>query len=209
MTKIYDVSMPLREGMIIYPGDAPFQREEYRRMAEGASSNNSRLMMGAHTGTHIDAPRHFIDGAASIEAIPPEVLVGPCRVFKAEAGEAIEASELERFDWTGVARALFKTRNSALLSLDRFDERFVYLARSAAELLVARGIKLVGVDYLSIDRFHSSDHPAHLILLGAGMVAIEGLNLSAIEPGDYELICAPLLVVGSEAAPARVFLRQA
>jgi arylformamidase len=178
-------------------------------MAEGASSNNSRLMMGAHTGTHIDAPRHFIDGAASIEAIPPEVLVGPCRVFKAEAGEAIEASELERFDWTGVARALFKTRNSALLSLDRFDERFVYLARSAAELLVARGIKLVGVDYLSIDRFHSSDHPAHLILLGAGVVAIEGLNLSAIEPGDYELICAPLLVVGSEAAPARVFLRQA
>jgi len=207
MSKIYDVSMPLREGMIVYPGDAPFERDEYRRISAGASSNNSRLMMGAHTGTHIDAPRHFIDGAASMDAIAPDVLVGPCRVFKSDASEAIEAAELERHDWKDVTRALFKTRNSALLSLDRFDERFVYLARSAAEFLVARGIKLVGVDYLSIDKFHSPDHPAHLLLLGAGAVAIEGLNLAAVEPGDYELICAPLLVVGGEAAPARVFLR--
>jgi len=208
MSKIYDVSVALREGMVIYPGDAAFAREEYRSIAAGASSTNSRLTMGAHTGTHVDAPRHFIDGAASIEAIPAELLVGPCRVFEVGVPEKIEAADLEPLDWKGVARALFKTRNSALWALGQFDQRFVHLARSSAEFLVQRGVKLVGVDYLSVDRFHSPDHPAHMVLLGAGVVVIEGINLTMIEPGDYELICAPLLLSGGEAAPARVFLRR-
>jgi arylformamidase len=208
MTEIYDVSIPLREGMVIYPGDPPFAREEYRSIAQGASSTNSRLTMGAHTGTHVDAPRHFIDGAASIEAIPPELLVGPCRVFEVNAADAIEAADLEPLDWRGVTRALFKTRNSALWALGQFDERFVHLTRSSAEFLVQRGVRVVGVDYLSVDRFHSPDHPAHMVLLGAGVVVIEGLNLTMIEEGDYELVCAPLLLTGGEAAPARVFLRR-
>jgi arylformamidase len=205
--KLYDVSMPLTETMVIYPGNAGYSREEYRRLAAGDAATNSRLSLSAHTGTHVDAPAHFVLGGATIEAIPPDVFVGPARVFQVEASEKIEASHLEPLDWNGVTRALIRTARADLLSRPAFQPDFVHYAESAARFLVERRIRLLGLDYLSVDPFRSSTHAAHHLLLGAGVVLLEGLDLSAVPPGDYELICAPLRLVGAEAAPARVFLR--
>ena len=205
--KLYDVSMPLFEGMVIYPGDSEYHRDEYRRLAAGDPSTNSLLSLGAHTGTHVDAPAHFLPGGATTDSIPPDLLVGPARVFQVEAEEKIEAKDLEGLDWNRVRRALLRTRNTGLVRQPSFDERFVYFDESAASFLVGKGVELLGIDYLSVDAFHSSTHSAHHLLLGAGVVLLEGLDLSEVAPGDYELICAPLRIVGGEAAPARVFLR--
>lgn len=194
--------------MLIYPGDPPFEQEYLRRIPEGASANNSRVSLGSHSGTHLDAPHHFIDGAAALDQLPPRALIGPARVFALDVPEKITADDLRALDWAGVRRVLFRTRNSELLWRCEFYPDFVYLTGDAAQFLVERDLFLVGVDYLSVDKFHSPEHPAHLALLGAGIPALEGLDLSNVSPGDYFLVCAPLPVVGAEAAPARVFLIQ-
>jgi arylformamidase len=204
--RIYDVSMPLHKGMLIYPGtDAPAV-ERYRHMASGDSSNNSRFAMGCHVGTHVDAPCHYVDGAPTIDTIAPELLVGPARVFDLGVTEAITADALAPLEWDGVTKALLRTTNSPRLSEPTFNPAFIYVDGSAAEFLVARGVRLVGVDYLSVDQYHSPTHPAHLALLGSGVVVIEGLDLSGVPAGDYTLVATPLKLVGAEAAPARVFL---
>ncbi len=204
--KVYDVSVPLHEGMVIYPGDPPLQLEYMHRISEGAGANNSWVCFGAHTGTHLDAPHHFIDGAATVEQVATEALIGPARVFRLDVQEAITAEDLRPLDWEGVRRPLFRTRNSSLWRQSEFAQDFVYLTKDAAEFLVERRPLLAGVDYLSVDRFHAAGHPAHKALLGAGILALEGLDLSQVPPGDYFLFCGLLPVVGAEAAPARVFL---
>ncbi len=199
--------MPLRPGMLVYPGTPPFEWEMYRRIAQGDSSNNSRFSMGTHTGTHVDAPAHCVDGAATISGLSPEVLIGPCRVFL-HSGREINAEFLRGQDLNGVNRALFATPSSARLSDPEFDTEFAHVTADGAEYLREASVRLVGVDYLSVDRYKAPGHPAHHTLLGAGIVVIEGLDLSSVEPGDYELICCPLRMDDSEAAPARVFLRE-
>ncbi len=206
--KIVDVSVALREGMVIYPGDAPFQLRPHSRIADGAGSNNSVILMGSHTGTHVDAPHHMLDGQSTVERLPLDHLVGPCRVVDLPDVEAIGAAELDPVDLHGAERVLFRTRNSRHWGDDRFYEDFTALTGDGAARLVRAGVKLVGVDYLSVDRRHSGNHPAHMELMHAGVTIVEGLDLSQAEPGDYLLVVAPLKIVGCDGAPARVFLLQ-
>jgi arylformamidase len=163
--------------------------------------NLTRLDFGTHSGTHVDAPVHFVDGAAGAESLPLDVLVGPARVldFTGFEDTFIGAPDLDGHDLT--ERILLKTRNSKLWERSRFDESFASLDGEAARALVKAGVRLVGIDYLSI-----GDGVAHEVLLEAGVVAIEGLDLSQAEPGEYQLVCAPLKLVGSDGAPARVLL---
>ncbi len=199
--EIVDVSIPIRPGMITYPGDPVVRLERVKSIADGSVANISRLDFGVHTGTHVDAPLHFIDGAAGAEQLPLELLLGPARVVDAREAERLDAATIERLDLDGAERVLFRTRNSDLWQRDTFSDDFVSIREDGARLLIDRGVRLVGIDYLSI-----GDEGAHQALLQAGLVAIEGLDLSAAEPGDYELVCAPLKLVGSDGAPARVLL---
>lgn len=199
--EIVDVSIPIRPGMITYPGDPVVRLERVKSIADGSVANISRLDFGVHTGTHVDAPLHFIDGAAGADQLPLELLLGPARVVDAREAERLDAATIERLDLDGAERVLFRTRNSDLWQRDTFSDDFVSIREDGARLLIDRGVRLVGIDYLSI-----GDEGAHQALLQAGLVAIEGLDLSAAEPGDYELVCAPLKLVGSDGAPARVLL---
>ena len=199
--EIIDVSVPVRPGMVTYPGDPTVTLERVASIANGDVVNLSRLDFGVHSGTHVDAPVHFIDGAAAAETLPLDVLVGPARVLDLTAAERLDAAA---FDGAELApRILLKTRNSELWARDWFVEEFLALTEDGARALIDGGVRLVGIDYLSI-----GDEAAHQALLGAGVVAVEGLDLRAVEPGDYELICAPLKLVGSDGAPARVLLRR-
>jgi len=206
MSEIIDVTMPLQPGMLLYPGNPPFEWEQYRLLSRGDSSNNSRFSMGSHVGTHVDAPSHYVDGGGTVEGLAAEVLIGPCRVVKMPS-MVIDAASLRRVDLGGSGRVLFGTRSSQDLSCHQFRTEFAHVTADGADYLLENGVRLVGVDYLSVDRYRSPEHPAHNRLLGAGVIVVEGLDLSRVEDGDFELICCPLLIIGSEAAPARVFLR--
>jgi arylformamidase len=204
---VYDISVTLRAGLPVYPGDSRFRREVVLRIRDGASSNLSVLQMNAHHGTHLDAPLHMIDGALSIDAIPPEVLVGPALVVGIAHPRSITRSELEAVDWMGVERVLFKTANSGRLAdTDDFTPDFVAMDADAAWFLATLGLRLVGVDYLSVDGAGADGFPAHMALLGAGTVILEGVDLSAVPPGRYTLFCGALKVEGGDGAPARAFL---
>lgn len=195
--EIIDVSVPLREGMVTYPGDPVVKLERAASIAEGSPVNLTRIDFGLHSGTHVDAPVHFLDGAEGIDQVPLDALIGPC--------EVVEAPDLTRESVArapeGVERVLFKTPNSELWASDEFAEDFARLDGEAARLLVERGVRLVGVDYLSV-----GDEAAHHALLEAGVVPVEGLDLRGVEPGPYELVCLPLRVVGADGAPARAVL---
>jgi arylformamidase len=192
VVQIIDVSVPVRPGMITYPGDPEVRLERVSSIGDGDVVNLSRLDLGVHSGTHVDAPLHFVDGGASVETLPLDVLVGPCVVVDGLDTAAVPP---------GAERVLFKTTNSRLWERAEFSEDFVALDAAAARELVERGVRLVGIDYLSI-----GDEEAHRVLLGAGVVAVEGLDLREVEPGEYRLVCAPLRLVGAEGAPARVLL---
>jgi arylformamidase len=195
--EILDISVPLREGMVTYPGDPVVRLELAKSIAEGDVVNLTRMDFGLHSGTHVDAPVHFLDGAAGIDSTPLDVLVGPCEVV--ETPDLTRDSVLRAPE--GAERVLFKTPNSELWGLDEFAEDFARLDGDAAAALVARGVRLVGVDYLSV-----GDEAAHHALLEAGVVPVEGLDLRGVEPGPYELVCLPLRVVGADGAPARAIL---
>jgi arylformamidase len=195
--EIIDVSVPIRTGMVTYPGDPRVLLERVSSIPEGAVANLTRIDMGAHSGTHVDAPVHFIEGAPGAEQLPLDALLGPCVVVET-AGLA--ESDVARAPH-GVERVLFKTPNSGLWARDEFSDDFARLDGAAARLLRDRGVSLVGVDYLSV-----GDEEAHHVLLEAGVVPVEGLDLRGVEPGEYFLVCAPLKLVGSDGAPARVLL---
>jgi arylformamidase len=205
---IYDVTVPLRPDIPTYGGNEPGPELTYtKRLAQGDSSNLSTLFIGSHTGTHVDAPHHFIDGRATVESMASDVLLGPVHVVEHRKPRHVTADDIEGADLPADARrVLFKTANGVAWERSEFHEEFLGLEPHAAELLVRRGIALVGIDYLSIERFGAEGHPVHMILLGAGVVIIEGLDLRAVSPGRYNMCCAPLKVVGAEGAPARVFL---
>jgi arylformamidase len=196
--QIFDVSVPIQPGMITYPGDPQVHMERVVSIEHGDVANLTRLDFGVHTGTHVDAPLHFIDQGAGADALPLEVFLGPCEVVDATgAGGEIGAETVPE----GVERVLFKTRNSELWACASFDESFVRIGLAAAERLVEQGVRLVGVDYLSV-----GEPETHRTLLGAGVAAIEGLDLSGIEPGSYRLACLPLRIVDSDGSPARAVL---
>jgi len=201
---LHDVSIPLRPGMIIYRGNPGFDVERAQAIDDGDGSNISRLTMGAHTGTHIDGSLHFYDDGAGVDALPLDAMLGRCAIVGIDdPGEAIDRDALAAAAIPeGAERVLLKTANSKLWDLDEFTHDFVRLDRSGAEFVLERGIRLIGIDYLSI-----GDHDAHLALLGNGVVALEGLDLRSIEPGAYELICLPIRLMDTDGAPARVLLR--
>jgi arylformamidase len=200
--EILDISVPIREGMVIYEGDPEVRLERVASIDRGATANLSRLDFGLHSGTHIDAPVHFIDGAPGADLVPLEELIGPAFVVDATSVQgALDEASLRRLELPEGERLLLKTRNSPLWERDRFTPDFVSLTGDGAGYLVARGVRLVGIDYLSI-----GDPEAHRTLLGAGVVAVEGLDLRRVEPGPYRLVCLPLRIVGADGAPARAVL---
>lgn len=207
---IYDVSIPLKSGGLTYPGNPEFQVTLQQSVSGGASgggANVSRLQMGSHTGTHVDAPRHFYNDGASVDKLSLEVLTGPARVVEfGSSVRAIERSHLERIDLTDVKRILFKTRNSDLLKNRGFQKDYTYVAPDGAEYLAGQGIWLVGVDYLSVEQFRSGHHRTHHTLLSRGIIIIEGLDLSQVPGGDYDLYCLPLRIEDCDGAPARTIL---
>ncbi len=207
--KLIDVTVPLDATIPTYPNNTPFSLEPIKRLARGDSSNVSTLHMSAHSGTHVDAPRHFFDNGPGVEALALDILMGRVRVIQVTSRTGISADDLAKEDLSEDVRILIKTRNSQLWGTTEFRTDYVGVTESGARHLVAHGIKLVGVDYLSVEPFKTPGAPAHHVLLGAGTIVLEGLNLRDVEPGIYELCCLPLRVVGSDGAPARVVLRKA
>ncbi len=207
MSKIIDVTIPLSPQLPVYPGDPRFALEPMQRIEAGDPCNTSRLTLGAHTGTHVDAPYHFLADGASVDQLPLEILMGKARVVQVAASHSIQRLDLEPHDLRDDIRLLLKTRNSGLLRQPDFEGDFVFLSPDAASYLAQAGIKLVGFDYLSIDPYPSPEHPAHHALLEAGVVVVEGLDLSEVEPGEYDMVCLPLRIEGGDGAPARVVLR--
>jgi arylformamidase len=203
--KIHDISVPIREQMPIYAGNPGVTLTRVQSIADGASANVSRLDLGVHTGTHVDAPLHHFDGGPGAESVPLEPLVGPAVVVDATAvREALDEDTVSALDIPpGAERVLFKTRNSSLWERPDFTRDFVRLDGGGARYLVERGVRLVGIDYLSV-----GDVDAHRVLLGAGVVPLEGLDLRGIEPGEYRLICLPLRLENADGAPARAILLQ-
>jgi arylformamidase len=206
---IYDITNSISSQMPVYEGDPGVEIAAWTSLAKGDSSNVSYLHFGAHTGTHVDAPAHFIKDVAKIDSLHLELLIGPARVVRVpdEATE-IDLNFLEQENLTGVERILFHTRNSGLWK-EGFRQDFTHLLPEGAQYLVDLGIKLVGTDYLSIEKFHSGHHRTHIALLSHGVVILEGLNLGAVPAGDYELICLPLKISegAGDGAPARAVLR--
>lgn len=203
-----DISTPLRAGMTVWPGDAAVEVECAQSFERGDAYNLTRLAMSAHTGTHVDAPRHFLRGGAGIEAMPVEAMTGPARVVQVE-GDAIRAADVPD-DLGPGARVLFRTGNSEReLFAGTFFEDYVYLARDAAEKLARAGALLVGIDALSVSGFHEDPAETHRVLLGAGVWILEGIRLRGVEPGEYELVCLPLRIEGADGAPARALIRPA
>lgn len=209
MPKIYDISLPIVSGGVVYPENAPIEIAQVKSVAAGGSSTISKLSFGSHTATHVDAQSHFLVAGATVDEIPLDVLIGPALLVRfPDDVMAITASHLRSAGVAGQTRVLLATRNSGFNRQPKFVQDYTYVAPDAAEYLVEQGVKLVGVDYLSIEQFHSGHGRTHKTLLGAGVVIVEGLQLSEPLVGSYELICLPLRLKGLDGAPARAVLRE-
>jgi arylformamidase len=206
--KIYDVTVAISNDLPVYPGDPAISITRTQSLEKGDVARVSQLSFSTHIGTHIDPPSHFVMDGIPLDRVPLEILIGPARVIDVGNVESIDTSALERADLNGVTRVIFKTRNSLFWRESQvFREDFVYLETEAAELLVKRGVQLVGIDYLSIEKFNFDRPTTHWTLLGNNVVIVEGLDLSEVPPGDYELICLPLKIKDGDGGPARVVLR--
>ncbi|MCC7203652.1 MAG: cyclase family protein [Phycisphaeraceae bacterium] len=204
-----DVTLTIRQGMVTWPGDPVYRRELFAGMADGAPCNASMLHMSAHTGTHLDAPRHFVTDGKTIEQIPLDAVMGVVKVIRVHDPAAVTPEELGRHPLERGDRILFRTRNSDTpYGEEPFNRKFVSIRRDAAEMLVQAGVRTVGVDYLSVGAIDGDGVQTHQVLLGAGLWLIEGLYLAQIEEGRYEMVCLPLKLEGSDGAPARVLLRR-
>ena len=210
MQTLYDISVPLRNGMPFWPGDKTPAFTQYCSIADGDRVNCTHLSIPAHLGTHVDAPCHFVQDAGSIEQLPLDVLIGPARVVAIDPQvDAISRQVLIDAGIEVTPRMLFRTRNSRNWSEHphSFQKDYVSFTGDAAQYLLENGVRLVGIDYLSIDLFENDGAPVHNCWLPAGVIALEGIDLSAVPPGDYELLCLPIKIVGSDGAPARAVLR--
>jgi len=206
---VHDVSLILSPDTPLYPGERRFECEFYRTIADGDTSNNSRIAMGSHVGTHIDAPLHFVAGGRTVDEIAPDALVGPCALVDVGDADLITRPVLEALRLAGRERILFRTKNSAWIAR-RFEPAFVAFSAEGARHLADMGPRLIGIDAPSLDPYKAPGHPAHMTLLGSAALegAIEWLSLAGLEPGEYDLFCGPLPARGAEAAPCRVLLRR-
>lgn len=204
-----DISVPLYNGIVQWPGDRRFELRRESDLAAGDGYNLSSFSTSAHVGTHMDAPLHFIASGTPIDRLPFDAVIGPARVIEIESREWITAGELERHGIQAGERVLFKTGNSARAWWEcPFDERFIALDAAAASYLAERRPALVGIDYLSVGRYESDGDATHRALLGSRIWLLEGLALGGVEPGEYELVCLPLRIAGAEGALARAVLRR-
>jgi arylformamidase len=206
-----DVTLPVAGDMLVWPGDPPVEVIPRKVMAEGDASNVSELRIGTHTGTHVDPPVHFVPGAEGIDRVPVDTLVGPAVVAHLpEANGPLGPDELDGIDLpSGTARLLLKTSNSELWRRPRpqpFPETYACLSVEGARWVVDRGIRLIGVDFLSIEQKGAPGHPVHTTLLSNGVIIVEGLDLGEVDPGPYTLACLPLRVVDGDGGPARAVL---
>jgi len=209
MSRIYDISVPVESGGLVYPGNPEIEITAQQAISLGAGANVSRVVFGSHTGTHVDAAKHFFDNGQTVDEIPLEKLIGPAIVVAVDDSiMSVGEADLRKFDLGGHTRVLIKTRNSAFLHERDFHRDYTFLAPDGAEYLVSKGVELVGIDYLSIEQFHSGHHRTHRALLEKNVVIVEGLSFGNISPGDYELICLPLRLAGLDGAPARAVLIQ-
>ena len=207
--RIYDISLTISPDMPVWPGDPPVVLQRVSSMDAGEHANVSELRCSVHTGTHVDAPHHFLNDRRTVEALPLDVLIGPARVVG--LGEAVGLVTAEVLQAAGIPagteRLLLRTRNSQLWAAGEciFQTDFVGISEAGAHWLVEHGVRLVGIDYLSVSPYQQSV-PTHRVLLQPGMVLLEGLDLSAVPPGVYQLVCLPLKLGGADGAPARAVL---
>jgi arylformamidase len=207
MPSIYDISLPIKSGGVVYPGNPEIRIEPQQAISQGGSSNVSSLAFGSHTGTHVDAPKHFFDSGAGVDALSLDVLMGPAMLIAVDDDvKAVGAEQLQLHELAGHSRVLIKTRNSSFIRDGEFVRDYTFLAPEGAEYLVSLGVKLVGVDYFSVEQFHSGHHRTHRILLERGVIIVEGLDLSGPPIGPYELRVLPLRLTGLDGAPARAVL---
>jgi len=210
MSDFIDLTVTIHGNMPTWPGDLPVNVYRFRKIEEGANANASRIEMAAHTGTHLDAPYHFLPDGNTVEALDLNILIGECQVIELpESVNVVTAQELEAAGvQPGVERLLIKTRNSTFWAqeLPDFQADFVGVDLSGAEWLAAHRLRLIGIDYLSVAPYKKS-RPTHEVLLGAGMIVVEGLDLSHAQPGVYDLICLPLKLGGADGAPCRAVLK--
>lgn len=205
-----DISVPIYAGMVHWPDNPPVHIERMLDMDRGDVCNVSTIAMGSHTGTHMDAPLHFLQTGKSIAEMPLDATLGSARVIEIRDPESIKPDELRPHAIRRGERVLFKTQNSTRCwKTDGFIEDFVYISQEAARYLAELGVRTVGVDYLSVGGYSKDGVETHQALLKAGIWIIEGLDLSQVEPGTYELICLPLKVVRGDGAPARAIIRKA
>lgn len=203
---IQDISVTLSESLPAFPGDPAIGLEGTSEAAN--PFHLTRLHLGSHSGTHIDAPAHLLKDGSTVDTISLSTLIGPCRVLDLrDRTQEITLADLSRLNLTGIQRVLLRTRNSELWQQNRFNENYLGLTPAAANHLVKLGIRLVGIDYLSIEPF-TGDGEVHRILLAGGVVILEGLDLAEVTAGDFELICLPLKLSGIDGAPCRAVLRQ-
>ncbi len=204
-----DVSVPLKDGMVSWPGDPKVSIKRALDIEKGAEANVTKLNMGAHTGTHIDAPCHFLNSKAGIDKIPLDNVIGKARVIAIQGREIITPADLKPHRIRKGERVLFKTDNSkSRWYLKPFNKKYVSLSLEAARFLAQRGVRTVGIDYLSIASMQSDGGEIHRVLLKAGIWPIEGLYLAKTEPCDYEMICLPLRIEKSDGSPVRTLLRK-
>ena len=201
-----DISLPIRNGMVHWPSDPPVSVRPFKSPEKGDRSRVSQIKIGSHTGTHVDAPRHYLEDGRTVDQLPLGHLMGPCCVVDCRGRRTVSRSDVESVTLRETPRVLFRTDNSERLATGKFFRDYVYLEEDAAAWLAACGALLVGVDGLSVDMYHGPTPGAHLALLGAGVTVIEGLNLVDVEPGRYELVCLPLRIEGCDGAPARAVL---
>jgi arylformamidase len=204
--RVIDISVPNGPGQHVYPGDPVPQIEAVRRIADGDPCNLSLLHMGSHTGTHVDAPYHFLKDGPRLGQVPLDRMVGACVVADLRGRRAVDAAALRDMKTERGDILLCLTDNSAKWAAPEFQRDFTFVTKDAAEVLVERGVRALGMDYLSIEEFGSPDFPVHHRLLGAGVFVIEGLDLRAVTPGRYYLVCLPLRFPGLDGAPARAVL---
>ncbi len=207
MKKIHDISKPLSIDTTTWPGDPEISLENILKISSGDACNLTKICMSAHAGTHIDAPSHFISDGKTLDLMPLEIFIGECLVCEYIGDNEIDINYIEKINLNGIERILFKTKNSHNRNKKKFDENFISLSDKTALYLIEKKIKLIGIDYLSIEKFHAEKgNPVHMNLLSNNIAILENINLADINPGIYELICLPIFFKGIEAAPARAVL---
>jgi arylformamidase len=203
--KIYDISVPISNNMIVFPGDPKPEIKPMLQIEKGDAANVSKICMGTHTGTHVDPPIHFVTGGDTIDRLPLTYTVGKCDVIDVGDADAVDVNVVKQADIKH-SIVLFKTRNSQLWAGRVFEEKFVYITPDAAEYLVNKQVHTIGIDFLSVEEFGSSDARTHHIFLENSVVLIEGLNLERVPVGKYFLVCLPLKIEQGDGGPARAVL---